>query len=82
MGAQVCETAGLFGLGKPTVYNIFFTVKQMVVRVWNGTLRTVSKHSKTGYPVFEYLFPKRTKITHIFLKMIEGYHFKWILHYS
>lgn len=55
---------------------IFFTVKQMAVRVLSGTLKTVNEHNQTAYPVLEYLFLKRIKITYMFLKMIETYHFK------
>lgn len=54
----------------------------MAVRVLSGTLQTVNEHNHTEYLVLEYLSLKRTKVMHIFLKMIETYHFKGILHYS
>lgn len=43
----------------------------MAVRVSSGTLQTVNEHNHTEYLVFEYLSLKRTKVMHIFLKMIE-----------
>jgi len=48
----------------------------MAVRVLSGTLKTVNEHHQTAYPVLEYLFLKRIKITYMFLKMIKTYHFK------